>query len=91
MLRLALTNERLYALLHGFRQQFDVVILNAHPLLEVAETFLICRQADGALLSVERHTSRLPMVVKAHEKLASAATEAFGLVYQGASDEECLN
>jgi hypothetical protein len=43
------------------------------------------------LLSVARHESRLPLAARAHEKLAAAAPEAFGLVYQGATAEECLN
>lgn len=89
--RLALTSEQIDSLLYALRQQFDVVILNTHPLLSVAETGILCRNADGILLSVERYTSRLPLVARAHEKLASASVEAFGVVYHGATTEECLN
>jgi capsular exopolysaccharide synthesis family protein len=89
--RHGLTSERLKALMHWLRQQFDVIVLDTHPLLTVAESYLLCRYADGLLLSVERHESRLPLVARAHEKLAAATPEALGVVYQGASAEECLN
>lgn len=89
--RLALTPDQIDSLLHALRQQFDVVILNTHPMLAVAETGVLCRSADGILLSVERHSSRMPLVARAHEKLATASVEAFGVVYQGATPEECLN
>lgn len=89
--RQALTPERIEALMDWLRQQCDCVIFNTHPLLSVAETFLLCKNADGVLLSVERHESRLPLVSRAHEKLATVAADAFGIVYQGATTEECLN
>jgi polysaccharide biosynthesis transport protein len=88
--RLGLTLDRLEAFLNWLRPQFDYVILNAHPLLSVAETYLLCRSSDGVLLSVQRLESRMPLVARAHEKLASAAPEAFGVVFQGANAEECL-
>jgi succinoglycan biosynthesis transport protein ExoP len=88
--RAGLTSERVEALVGWMRQQFDAVVINTHPVLAVAESFLVCRSADGVLLSVERHESRLPLVGRAHEKLAALAPEAFGVVYQGATPEECL-
>ena len=88
----ASTPERLEALLQLLRVQFDVVILNTHPLLSVAETFILCRNADGVLLSVERHESRVPLVGAAPTKNSpAAAPEVLGIVYQGATAEECLN
>ena len=62
--RFGLTPERLEAMLQSLRVQFDVVILNTHPLLAVAETFILCRNSDGVLLSVERHESRVPLVAR---------------------------
>jgi capsular exopolysaccharide synthesis family protein len=88
-MRLALTSERIEAFLNWLRPQFDCVVMNTHPLLTVAETFLVCRHADGVLLCVERLESRLPMSARAHEKLAVVAPEAFGVIFQGANAEEC--
>ena len=89
--RAGLRHERLTAFLDALRQQCDVVIVNTHPLLNVAETFQLCRLADGILLSVERQETRLPLAARAHEKLATVGSEAFGMVYQGATPEECLH
>lgn len=89
--RQAITAERLEVFLQWLRTEFDCVVINTHPLLAVAETFLLCRQADGVLLSVERNESRLPLLMRAHEKIASLSPEVIGVVYQGASVDECLN
>lgn len=89
--RVGLAPERVDALMQWLRRQFDFIVLNTHPLLAVAESLQLCRNADGVLLSVARHESRLPLAARAHEKLAAVAPEAFGLVYQGATTEECLN
>jgi len=89
--RAGLTAERLEPLFLALRQMFDVVIVNTHSLLAVAESFLLCRNADGVLLSVAKQETRLPLLSRAHEKLATLAPEAFGVVYQGATAEECLN
>jgi polysaccharide biosynthesis transport protein len=89
--RQAITAERINVFFEWLRGQFDCIVCNTHPLLAVAETYVLCRYADGVLLSAERNESRLPLLVRAQEKLASLAPEAFGVVYQGASAEECLN
>jgi capsular exopolysaccharide synthesis family protein len=89
--RQALTAERIDAFLQWLRSQYDCIILNTHPMLAVAETYLLCRYADGVLLSVERNESRFPLLLRAQEKLAALSTEALGVVYQGATVDECLN
>jgi capsular exopolysaccharide synthesis family protein len=89
--RQSLTGETIDAFFQWLRGQYDFIILNTHPMLAVAETYLLCRYADGVLLSVERNESRLPLLVRAQEKLASLSPEAFGVVYQGASIDECMN
>jgi capsular exopolysaccharide synthesis family protein len=88
--RVGLTADRIEMFMGWLRQHFDCAIINTHALLSVAESSVVCRAADGVLLSVERHQSRLPLVSRAHEKLAACAPEVFGVVYQGADPEECL-
>jgi polysaccharide biosynthesis transport protein len=89
--RHCLIPERIGALLDYLRSRFDCVVLNSHPLLEVAETFVAARYADAVLLAVEKHESRLPLVARAQDKIAALAPESFGVVFLGASDDECLN
>ena len=90
-IRPLMTDERIKALFDWLRTQYDCVVLNAHPLLSVADTALFCRHADGVLLSTEKIESRLPLVARAQEKLAAMAPEALGIVYMGANTDECLN
>ena len=66
------------------------MIVNAHPILSVAETSLAGRAADAVVLTVEKYESRLPMISRAQEKIASLAPDAFGVVVLGASRDECL-
>jgi Mrp family chromosome partitioning ATPase len=77
-------------MLSELRARFDFVILNAHPILSVAETSVAGRAADAIVLTVEKYESRLPLVSRAQEKIAALAPEAFGVVVLGASRDECL-
>ena len=60
-------------MLGELRARFDYVIVNAHPILAVAETSLAGRAADAVVLTVEKYESRLPLVSRAQEKIAALA------------------
>src|SRR5262245_16899707 len=90
-IRPLLVPERLGPMLGRLRDRFDCIIVNAHPVLAVAETSLAIRFADAVLLAVEKHESRLPLVARAQDKVANLAPDSFGVVFLGASADECLN
>ena len=90
VVRQYLSADRIAAVLGELRARFDFVIVNAHPILSVAETALAGRSADAIILTVEKYESRLPMISRAQEKIASLAPDAFGVVVLGASHDECL-
>ena len=46
--------------------------------------------ADAVLLTVEKFESRLTHVSRAQEKIATLMPDAFGVVFLGASRDECL-
>ncbi|WP_020470503.1 tyrosine-protein kinase domain-containing protein [Zavarzinella formosa] len=85
-----LSADKLAMRLGQLRDQFDAVIVNAHPVLSVAETALAGRSADAVVLTVERYESRLAHVSRAQEKIASLMPDAFGVVFLGATRDECL-
>ena len=85
-----LSAEKLGMRLGQLRDSFDAVIVNAHPILSVAETALAGRSADAVLLTVEKFESRLTHVSRAQEKIATLMPDAFGVVFLGASRDECL-
>lgn len=90
VVRQYLSTDRVAAVLGELRNRFDFVIVNGHPILAVAETALAGQGADAVVLTVEKYESRLPLVTRAQEKIASLAPEAFGVVVLGASHDECL-
>jgi capsular exopolysaccharide synthesis family protein len=90
VVRQYLSADRIAAVLGELRARFDVVVVNAHPVLMVAETGLAGRAADAVVLTAEKYESRLPLVARAQEKIAGLAPEAFGVVVLAASREECL-
>jgi hypothetical protein len=83
--------ERIGPILARLREHFDCIVMNSHPLLAVAETAVAARFADTILLAVEKHESRLPLVERAQQKIAGVAPESFGIVFLGASADECLH
>ncbi len=89
--RARLSSEEVASFLDHLRQHFDVVIVNTHPVLMVAESAPIIRHSDGVVLSVEKFETRLPMMTRAQEKIVSLAPPVFGVVYHGAKKEECWN
>ena len=90
VVRQYLSADRIATVLGELRARFDYVVVNAHPILAVAETSLAGRAADAILLTVEKYESRLPLVSRAQEKIAALGPEAFGVVVLGASRDECL-
>jgi capsular exopolysaccharide synthesis family protein len=86
-----LSAQRLDEVISLCRSVYEIVIINTHPVLTVTETMHAARASDAVILTIDRHQSRLPMVTKAQEKIASLAPEAFGVVYIGATKEECWN
>ncbi|MEZ6139250.1 MAG: hypothetical protein R3B84_01645 [Zavarzinella sp.] len=88
-LRKSLSSNVLYQLIEQVKQMFEVVIIHTHSLLTVAETLQIGRVADGVVVAVQRHESRLPTLEKTFESIQRIAPEAAGMVYLGARREEC--
>lgn len=91
LVRNELASGRFDKLLDGLRQAFDVVVLNTHPVLNVAETAGMARDADAVLLCVRKHASRLEWTERARDRFAEGDPPIFGLVYCDADEAECWN
>ena len=83
-----LHGERLGALLAQLRETFDVVIVDAPPVLAVPDALLLGRCTDGAVLAVRHDTSRFPLVERARRRLASVGVAVLGAVVNGARTME---
>jgi capsular exopolysaccharide synthesis family protein len=78
-----LQGEQLSQLLGQLRQAFDIVIMDAPPVLLVPDALTVGRCSDGALLAVRYDTSRFPLVERAHRRLTSVGVPVIGAVVNG--------
>jgi capsular exopolysaccharide synthesis family protein len=78
-----LHGDRLGKLIAQFRETFDIVIIDAPPVLAVPDALLLGRWTDGAILAVRHDTSRFPLVERANKRLASVGVPVLGAVVNG--------
>jgi polysaccharide biosynthesis transport protein len=78
-----LHGDRLGKLLTQARETFDIVIVDAPPVLPVPDALTIGRWTDGAILAVRYDLSRFPLVEKANRRLASVGVPVIGAVVNG--------
>jgi capsular exopolysaccharide synthesis family protein len=82
-----LSGEQASRIFQGFREQYDVVIMDSSPVLTSADALLLGQHADAALLSVRRDVSQLPKVAAACDRLTSVGVHVLGAVVNGADVE----
>ena len=78
-----LQGDRLSRLLADAREGFDIVIVDAPPVLPVPDALTIGRWVDGAVLAVRFDTSRYPLVERANRRLAAVGVPVIGAVING--------
>ena len=83
-----LQSERLGKLLAQARESFDMIIVDAPPVLPVPDALTIGRWTDGAVLAVRYDTSRFPLVERANRRLAHVGVPVIGAVVNGVRSME---
>jgi capsular exopolysaccharide synthesis family protein len=83
-----LHGERLGTVLSQLRAGFDIVIVDAPPVLPVPDALMLGRWTDGAVLAVRHDSSRFPMVERAYRRLANVGITILGAVVNGAKTPE---
>jgi polysaccharide biosynthesis transport protein len=78
-----LHGDRLGKMLAQARESFDIVIVDAPPVLPVPDALTIGRWCDGAILAVRCDASRFALVEKANRRLASVGVSVIGAVVNG--------
>lgn len=78
-----LQGEALGRVLDGFRPQYDVILVDAPPVLPVPDALLIGQWTDGAVLAVRHDSSRFPLVERAKLRLANVGVTVLGAVVNG--------
>ncbi|MFO0907020.1 MAG: polysaccharide biosynthesis tyrosine autokinase [Isosphaeraceae bacterium] len=83
-----LASERLGKFLAQARESFDMIIVDAPPVLPVPDALTIGRWTDGAVLAVRYDTSRFPLVEKAYRRLTHVGVHVIGAVVNGVRSSE---
>jgi Mrp family chromosome partitioning ATPase len=88
--RQAAVGGRLDALLARLKSPYDCVILHAHALLTVAEAVEVARQCEVVLVCALYRETKLPLLRKATDRVATMEIPYSGVVYVGATNSESL-
>jgi len=85
-----LDSQRMRALLAKMKAANDIVILDAPPLLPVADASILSTYVDGVLLVVHARGTRLDAARRARESLVRAGATILGVVIDqlGGTEEE---
>ena len=83
-----LQSDRLAKLIAQARESFDMIIIDAPPVLPVPDALTIGRWTDGAVLAVRYDTSRFPLVERANRRLAHVGVPVIGAVVNGVRSME---
>lgn len=75
-----IASDQMIKLLDEVRRQYDIVILDAPPMMQVADARLLAKIADGTILVIGCENSERQLVLKAKEQLERTGTHMLGLV-----------
>jgi polysaccharide biosynthesis transport protein len=79
----SLAQDSAAELIESFKDQYDVVVIDAGPLLPLADALLLAQHADMVILSALVGVSRLPRIHEARQRLATLDVPFLGVVVNG--------
>jgi capsular exopolysaccharide synthesis family protein len=79
----ALAQETVGTAFEQFKEQYDFILIDAGPVLPVADTLLLGQHADAVVLAVLRDVSVTPTVIAARERLKAVGKPVIGAVVLG--------
>jgi polysaccharide biosynthesis transport protein len=79
----ALAREGVEKTFERLKEDFDFVILDAHPVLAATDSLLIGQHADAVILSLQRDVSQVPRVFAAGQQLSNLGIRVLGAVVNG--------
>jgi capsular exopolysaccharide synthesis family protein len=83
-----LQGEALGRLIARARESFEMIIVDAPPVLAVPDALTIGRWTDGAILAVRHEMSRFALLDRANRRLAHAGVSVIGAVVNGVRSAE---
>ncbi len=79
----ALSSSMMNTIFSELRSQFDIVIIDAGPVLTCPDAMLIGQHVDTTVLSIRRDSSRIPKVNEACNRLRTVGIHIAGSVLNG--------
>jgi len=79
----AMAKDQLQPIFDKLRNQFDFIIIDAAPALNLSDALVMGQYVDGAIVSVLRDVSKVPQVHQVNELLRSLGISVFGAVVNG--------
>ncbi len=75
-------------ILEELRERFDVVLIDAPPLLQVGDALALSSRVDAVVVAARMNTVRRGMLSEVGRLLATTPTEKLGFVLTGAGEED---
>ncbi len=88
--RQAAVGGRLEALISRLREPYDCVVLHSHSLLTSAESVEVARRSEVVLLCCLYRETRLPLLKRATDRVATMEVPYSGIVYLGSTQQEAI-
>ena len=79
----ALAKDQLQPVIEKLRDEYDFIIVDTAPILDLSDSFIMAQYADGVILSVLRDVSQVPKIHQARELLRSIGVRILGSVVNG--------
>lgn len=79
----ALAQDGVGGIFDALKEQFDFLVIDACPILPVADALLLSKHVDAVLLAVRSGVSRLPVVQAAQQRLIALDAPLRGAILMG--------
>jgi capsular exopolysaccharide synthesis family protein len=83
----ALALDRARPLFEHLSKDYDFIVVDSAPVLQVADTLLLSQQVDAVIFSILRDVSTVPNVQAAYERLEGLGVRILGAVVNGAQSD----
>jgi succinoglycan biosynthesis transport protein ExoP len=87
----ALAREGVHKLFDNLAEEFDIIVVDSHPVLDATDALLIGQHADAVIFSLVRDVSQMPRVFAAGQQLAGVGVRILGAVINGMSAEDAYH
>jgi capsular exopolysaccharide synthesis family protein len=79
----ALAKDGIRGVFAQLREEFDLVVIDSHPVLLATDALLIGQQVDAVIFSLLRDVSQVPTVYSASQRLSDMGIRVLGAVISG--------